>query len=238
MLVKASQEKGIDIHVKTPVRSVEKTADGCVVYAGSDGAQRFEADLVAHGAGRVPNIDGLELPQGNITLDDRRIVVNDYLQSVSNPSVYIAGDVNSGGIPLTPVASMEADVVIQNLLQGNSATPDYTAVPSIVFTSPMLASAGLTEQEADKQGIPYSVTFQDTSPWSTTQRLGLKYSALKVLIHKDTNTAIGAHLLGHSVDEDINLYALMIRAQIGLETIADTVWAYPTVFDYHVDALV
>jgi glutathione reductase (NADPH) len=102
----------------------------------------------------------------------------------------------------------------------------------------MLASVGLTEQEADEQEIPYTVIFQDTSSWSTTRRLGLKYSALKVLVHKDTNTVVGAHLLGHSVDEDINLYALMIRAQIGLETIADTVWAYPTVFDYHVDAIV
>jgi glutathione reductase (NADPH) len=238
MLMEASQEKGIDIHVKTPVKSVEKTPDGFVVHAGSDGEQKFEADLVAHGAGRVSNIDGLELAQGNVTLDDRRIVINEYLQSVSNPAVYIAGDVNAQGIPLTPVASMEADVVIQNLLEGNSAIPNYTGVPSIVFTSPMLASAGLTEQEADEQDIPYTVIFQNTSTWSTTQRLGLKYSALKVLVHKDTHTVVGAHLLGHGVDEDINLYALLIRVQIGLQTIADTVWAYPTVFDYHVDAMV
>ncbi|MBD3307893.1 NAD(P)/FAD-dependent oxidoreductase [candidate division KSB3 bacterium] len=238
MLLQASREKGIDIHLETPVASIEKHGETFMVRAGNDGAQTFEVERVIHGAGRVPNLDGLDLEAGGIQTDGRQIVVNSYLQSVSNPAVYIAGDVNASGIPLTPVASMEAGVVVTNLLEGNSAQPDYTGVPSVLFTSPPLASAGMTEDAAQQAGRAYEVVFQDTSSENSTRRLGLHYSGLKVLIEKETHHIIGAHLLGHNVDEVINIFTLLIRAELDVSALKETVWAFPTVFDYHVDAIV
>jgi glutathione reductase (NADPH) len=66
----------------------------------------------------------------------------------------------------------------------------------------------------------------------------LHYSGLKVLIDKETNHIIGAHLLGHNVDEVINIFTLLIRAELDVSVLKETVWAFPTVFDYHVDAIV
>jgi glutathione reductase (NADPH) len=79
----------------------------------------------------------------------RGVKVNEYLQSVSNPAVYAAGDVAaSGGSPLTPVASYDGGIVAKNLIKGNTFKSNYTGLPSVVFTIPPLASVGMQEQEA------------------------------------------------------------------------------------------
>jgi glutathione reductase (NADPH) len=69
----------------------------------------FEADLVVHAAGRVPNLGSLDLDRVGVAVKDGRLQLNDYLQSVSNPAVYAAGDAASSGPPLTPVSSHDAN---------------------------------------------------------------------------------------------------------------------------------
>jgi glutathione reductase (NADPH) len=79
-----------------------------------------------HGAGRVPEIEDLDLEKAGVEYQKRGVTVNEYLQSVSNAAVYAAGDAAAtGGPPLTPVASMEGRVVAANLLEGNHHGPNY-----------------------------------------------------------------------------------------------------------------
>ncbi|MBA2689112.1 MAG: NAD(P)/FAD-dependent oxidoreductase, partial [Gemmatimonadaceae bacterium] len=99
------------------------------------GEKIVEADLVVHGAGRVPNTARLGTVAGNVRLDAHgAIEVNEFLQSVTNPRVYAAGDVvlPSGSLPLTPVGSHEGAIVASNLLHGNHKKPDYRGIPSVV----------------------------------------------------------------------------------------------------------
>ena len=154
-LVQRSRDIGIDVQLGRTVKKIETLSDGklLVVHSSSNVSdtsiptteekmisdeQIKEADLVVHGAGRIPNIEGLNLIAGNIEhTDGRGIKVNEYLQSVSNPSVYAAGDVaDSGGLPLTPVASYEGGIVANNLINGNTLKSNYTGLPSVVFTIP------------------------------------------------------------------------------------------------------
>jgi pyruvate/2-oxoglutarate dehydrogenase complex dihydrolipoamide dehydrogenase (E3) component len=97
----------------------------------------FQTDMVVHAAGRVPEIKDLNLDAAGIEWEKRGVRVNEFLQSVSIPAVYAAGDAAaSGGPPLAPVASYEGLIVATNLLKGNHQRPNYAGVPSVVFTIP------------------------------------------------------------------------------------------------------
>ena len=116
VLLQKSQDIGIDIKLNAPVNKIEKVteySEGFLIYFSNndkDGKiDTIKADLVVHGAGRVPNLSNLNLDVGNIKYDSKKgVSVNEYLQSISNSSVYSAGDVSdTQGLPLTPVASYE-----------------------------------------------------------------------------------------------------------------------------------
>lgn len=185
--------------------------------------------MVVHGAGRVPEIDDLDLATAGVESGRRGVLVNEFLQSVSNSRVYAAGDAaDTAGYPLTPVAALEGRVVAENLLDGNKVQPDYAGTPTVAFTLPPIAAVGLSEEKARKRGLKFSVNSQDTSGWYSSRRVGEKYSASKVLVQADTGRILGAHLLGPSADELINIFALAIRRGLTADDLKDTIFAYPT----------
>jgi glutathione reductase (NADPH) len=129
-LMEKFAEIGVDVRTNTAVEAIEGADAGFRVRAGA-GSQTVsvEADLVVHAAGRVPDIDSLNLAAGNVAVENHRLVLNDFLQSVSNAIVYAAGDAAAKGPPLTPVSSHDGRVVATNLLEGNKHRPDYRGVP-------------------------------------------------------------------------------------------------------------
>lgn len=229
-LVQATRSLGIEVNLGATVESVRKGGERFIVTASTaDSSETFEADMVVHGAGRVPDIDDIDLEIANVERDKKGIVVNEYLQSASNPAVYAAGDAaHSGGLPLTPVATMQGHIVASNLLKGNHRQPDYSGIPTTVFTVPPLSSVGLREDEAEKQGLKFNVKYEDTSEWYSSRRVALKYSAYKTLVEKDTDRILGAHLLGAHADEVINIFALAIRNGLKAKDLKTMVYSYPT----------
>jgi glutathione reductase (NADPH) len=220
----------IDLRLATEVRRVEPV-NGRLRVAGSaeSGEVVVEADLVVHGAGRVPDLQELDLDAGGVKYSRDGITVNEYLQSVSNPKVYAAGDcADSKGPPLTPVASYEGRVVAANLLEGNHTRAEYVAVPSVVFTIPPLARAGVDEDEARRQQLRFTVRYEETAEWHSSRRVGEQHSAFKVFVEDGTDRILGAHLLGPHADETINLFALAMRAGIPARQLRQMLWAYPT----------
>jgi glutathione reductase (NADPH) len=228
MLIKASFEAGIEIKTNTPVRSIEERSGEYLVHAGRDEDAVFEADMVGHGAGRTPELEDLHLEEAGVEYTQKGVVVNEYMQSVSNPAVYAAGDAATGGLPLTPVSVMEGGIVAKNLLEGNKTKADYTGIPSVVFTTPPLASVGLQEAEAEKEGLNFRVNYMDTSSWYSSKRIGLNHSGFKVLIENESNKLIGAHILGHNAEEVINLFAIAIRLNLNVDDIKKIILTYPT----------
>jgi glutathione reductase (NADPH) len=154
--------------------------------------------------------------------------VNQYLQSVSNPAVYAAGDAAASGPPLTPKAGQDSEVVAANLLEGNRRTPDYRAIPSAVFTVPSLAAVGHTEETARARGLRFRSRWEDTSSWLSSRRLGETASGYKVLVDERSGLVLGAHLLGPHAAEVINLFALAIRSDIPASELKKVLYAYPT----------
>lgn len=230
LLVERSRAVGIAFHENAQVEAVERGPDGLRVQVAVNGqTQHFTADLVVHGAGRVPAIDGLDLDAGSVRATKRGIEVNEYLQSSSNPAVYAAGDVAAtAGMPLTPVSSLEGKVVAANLLNGHHTTADYTGIPSAVFTIPALTRVGLLEAEAKAQGLDVEVKFTDMRGWFTVRRERETHAAAKVLIEKGSGRILGAHLLGPESTEVINLFALAMRSGLRVDALKNFVSAYPS----------
>ncbi len=155
--------------------------------------------------------------------------VNEYLQSVSNPAVYAAGDAAaSGGPPLTPVAGYEGGIVAANLLNGNMTTADYKGIPSVAFTVPPLAAVGLQEAAARQQGLRFRVHKEETSGWYSSRRIAEDHSGFKVLIEEETERILGAHLVGPHAEDTVNLFALAIRSGLTARDLKQTIFAYPT----------
>lgn len=229
-LVERSHAAGITIRTNARVERIAKSVSGYAVGAKIDGqSETLEADGVAHGAGRVPATEGLELERAGVQHGKRGIEVNEYLQSVTNPAVYAAGDVAAtDGPPLTPVASLEGAAVAANILEGNHATVDYRGIPSCVFTIPPLASVGLTAAAAKEQGVAFDCRATDMSGWYLTRRVGETHGAGKVLIDKSDGRILGAHLFGPECDEMINLFALAIRSGWSADHLKHILTAYPT----------
>ena len=229
-IVKSSRELGVDVQLGTEVVGVEKSSGQLIVQASASGQQRtFEADMVVHAAGRVPEIDDMNLDAAGVAWDNQGVKVNEFLQSVSNPAVYAAGDAAaSGGPPLTPVAGYEGIIVAANLLKGNSQKPNYLGIPTVVFAIPPLASVGLGESEARKQALKFRVKKEITSNWYSSRRVGEKYSGFKVLVEEDTDRILGAHLLGSEAEEVINLFGLAMRSGMRAADLKHMLYAYPT----------
>lgn len=229
LLEKHSQALGIEIINNSRVEGVVEES-GCfqVKVQGKQGTSKYDVDLVIHGAGRTPNIHELNLTVANVQADKAGILVNEYGQSISNTSVYAAGDVAKGGLALTPVASFEAHNVASNILHGNKKLITYPATPSVAFTIPHIASVGLTEEEANLQGIEYKVNDLKTSDWFNAKRIAEPYEGFKILVSPDGKRILGAHLLGHKADEVINLFTIAIQRELSPLDIKQMILAYPT----------
>lgn len=220
---------GIDVHTGTKVKAVDQTPTGYVVHAATTGGDvAFDADLVVHAAGRAPALAALDLDAAGIAIEHGRLVLNEHLQSVSNPSVYAAGDAAQVGPPLTPVSSHDAKVVAANLLQGNHRIPDYAGVPSVAFTVPPIAMVGLGEEQARKQGLKFRMQCRKASDWFTARQAAEPIYGFKVLVDEETDHILGAHLVGPHADQVINLFALAMRSRLTATDLKRTMFAYPT----------
>lgn len=230
-LFEKTQHLGAAIHLQAEVKAIEKSGGGLAVHAQVAGAEKtFDSDLVVHGAGRVPDVEGLNLAAAAVEADKQGIKVNDYLQSVSNSAVYAAGDAAaSGGPPLTPVAGYEGRIVASNLLEGDHVRARYVGIPTVAFTIPPLASVGLSEQSAREKGLQFRTHREITSSWYSSRRVAEDCSGFKVLIEDGTDRILGAHMLGPHAEEVINLFAFTIATNARAADLRDAIFAYPTV---------
>ena len=132
-LHRESERIGIRILTGADVKSVKLSGNRFEVRVEHAGRVRtMRADLVANGAGREPNLAGLDLTVAGIEHEGTRIIVDDNLRSVSNPHVYVAGDALWSSAQLSPVASYEGQIVGENLVNGAAHTPDYASIPAAV----------------------------------------------------------------------------------------------------------
>ena len=225
------ESERIGITIKTDVTVNEITeADGrvTVAYHHEGQSHTVTADRVVNGAGRVANVDTLDLDAGGIAHDGIRVETDEFLRSTSNPAVWVAGDALVTSPQLSPLATYEGRIVGQNIVDGPSATPDYAAAPSSVYTVPAIASVGLTEAEAVDRGLKVSVKTNDMTSWFSGKTYAETVAFAKVIIDDVTDQIVGVHLVGHQAEELIHLFALAMGNGITASRLRETLFAFPT----------
>jgi glutathione reductase (NADPH) len=205
-------------------------ADGKLrVIFGHDGDEHAtEADRVVNGAGRVANIDELDLSTGNVAHDHGRVAVDDCLRSVSNPRVYVCGDALATSPQLSPLATYEGDIVGRNIAEGQKHRPDYGGMATAVYTVPALAAVGLTEAAARQKGVNVDIHVNDMLGWLAAKTYAETVAWSKIIVDRTTDRIIGAHFVGYEGQELINVFGLAIKFGITAHQLKDHVYAYPT----------
>jgi len=222
-------EIGVDVRTGNAVTAIERSGDEYRVHVQTpQGEAIVPADLVVHAAGRVPDVAELNLSAANVAVAGGRLQLNDFLQSVSNPIVYAAGDAAAKGPPLTPVSSHDAKVAARNILEGNRHQPDYRGVPSVAFTLPPVAAVGLSESAARAQILKLRIKSAKVPHFYTARRVAEPLYGYKTLVDEDGGRILGAHLVGPHADEVINLFALAIRHDLSVNDLKSTIFGYPT----------
>jgi glutathione reductase (NADPH) len=229
ILWEATAELGIDLRTRAKVLKIEKKgASFTVTYETPTGIEAVDCDLVVHATGRVPNIDHLNLEAADVEHSRRGIKVSPFMRT-TNPAIFAAGDCADSGPNLTPVSANEGRIASKNLLAGKDEREvNYPPIPSVVFTLPQLASVGLSEAAARDKGLDFDIHFDKTAGWYSSLRVGARHTAYKVLVEKGTDKILGAHLIGPGAEEQINLFAMAMAADLTANRIKGLIFAYPS----------
>jgi glutathione reductase (NADPH) len=228
-LRKETERIGVTVHTGVNIQRIDRSGDRLRVIFDEGGSERaIEADRVVNGAGRIADVDSLDLPTGNVASDHGRLALDAHLRSTSNTSVYACGDAVATSAQLSPIATYEGRIVGSNIVDGPTHTPDYGSIPACVFTVPALASVGLTQSAAEERGLDVRAEVNDLRNWLSGRTYAESAAWVKVLVDKHTDRIIGAHILGHAGEELIHIFALAMKHGITAGDIKDLVYGFPT----------
>lgn len=228
-IARESERIGIELLTGVTVEEIAANGIQLEVRFQHDGENKsLVADRVVNGAGRIPDIAALDLDAGGVEVDGTRIKTDDHLRSTSNPDVYVAGDALWSSAQLSPVATYEGRLVGENIVNGDSRTPEYGHMPAGVYTVPALASVGLTEAEATDKGLSFAVKTNHMTGWRSARTHAETAAWSKVLVEDETGRILGAHIVGHGAEEVIHLLSFAMQHGIAAAQLKDAVYGYPT----------
>ena len=227
LLQNAFVREGIDLMLETAIRGVELRGRDRVILLEREGVQlEITVDAILVGAGRAPNVEGLDLEKAGIVYGRDGVAVNDFLQT-SNPRVYAAGDICSPH-KFTHTADAQARILIANaLFMGRQRTSALT-IPWCTYTDPEIAHVGMYERDAQAKGIGVTTL---TVPLTDVDRAlldGETDGFTRVHLKKGTDTILGATVVARHAGEMINELSLAMVGNLGLSAIGRTIHPYPT----------
>ena len=224
-----SERIGIRVRTAVSVKRIEKANGRLRVVFTHEGAEHAaEADRIVNGAGRVANVDTLDLAAGQVEHANGRVAIDRHLRSTSNPLVHVCGDAVPVSPQLSPIATYEGDIVGRNIVEGPKYSPDYASMATSVYTVPALAAVGLTETAARQKGLAVDVHVNDMLDWFSARTYAETVAWSKVIVERATDRILGAHFVGHAGQELVNIFGLAMRFGITASQIRENVYAYPT----------
>jgi pyruvate/2-oxoglutarate dehydrogenase complex dihydrolipoamide dehydrogenase (E3) component len=225
-------KEGIQLILESQIERVEKTSEGKIIYYIHQNKSEFViVDEILVGAGRSPNVEGLNLEAVGVEYNQRvGIKINDYLQT-TNPKIYSAGDVCMNW-KFTHAADAAARIVIKNIFfsplgWGRSKLSDLV-MPWVTYTDPEIAHVGLYVVEAEAKGLEINTI---TIPFNTVDRAmtdGETEGFVKILHKKGSDEILGATIVASHAGEMISEITTAIANKIGLSQLSSVIHPYPT----------
>jgi dihydrolipoamide dehydrogenase len=234
-LRKAFEARGVTIKTGSKAVSQRTTDDGVeVTLEGKDGAtETVVVDKVLVAIGRSPNGAGIGLEEIGVQVDARGYVgVNDHMQT-SVPHVYAIGDVARP--PLLAHKAMKEGLVAAEHAAGKPVAYD-TLVPSVIYTSPELASVGMTEAEAKEAGFDVRIGTLRIPILGRAVALGAKHGLVKLVGDAETDLLLGFHMVGPGAGDLVAEAALALEMGATIEDLALTQHAHPTISEAIMEA--
>ncbi|KUG09733.1 dihydrolipoyl dehydrogenase [Solirubrum puertoriconensis] len=201
-LERSFKKSGIDIMTNASVEKVDTSGAGCkVTIKTAKGEQQMEADIVLSAVGIQPNLENLGLEELGITVEKGRIKVDEYYRT-NVPGIYAIGDIVPGPA-LAHVASAEGITCVEAIAGHHPEPINYGNIPGCTYCYPEIASVGLTEEEARKQGYDVLVGKFPFSASGKASASGAKDGFVKVIFDKKYGEWLGAHMIGAGVTDMI-----------------------------------
>jgi len=223
LVVADLEKRGVTFIKHANVQAFETNGEHLQVRYGDQ--QTLATDWILDATGRVPNLADLDLAKAGVAFDKTGVLVNDHLQT-NVPTIYAAGDVISSTQPkLTPTATFESKYLMQ-LFSGQTTAPiDFPVIPSVVFTSPRIAQAGVTVAEAQERGL--TITENDlASYWY--YRIDAEPIAKSLQIHDQQGHLVGVTEVSEQAPAVINTLLPAIEFQFDRQQVARLVGLFPT----------
>jgi pyruvate/2-oxoglutarate dehydrogenase complex dihydrolipoamide dehydrogenase (E3) component len=221
---------GLTLKLGSTLERVDRTSSGKVLHFTYDGnPDCITVDEILVGAGRSPNVEGLNLAAVGVQHTAKGIQVNDYLQT-TNPKIYAAGDICMDW-QFTHAADAAARIVIKNMLFSpfglGRAKLSNLVMPWVTYTDPEIAHVGLYEAEAQAQGLAVQTIH---IPFSTVDRAIIdgETGFVKILHPANSDQILGATIVARHAGEMISEITLAMTTKKGLNAISGVIHAYPT----------
>lgn len=222
------RDEGVTVRCGLSYRCIRRTEAGIaldVTGGGGEGAITAEQVLIA--TGRSPNTQGLGLEGAGIELNRYCTIVTDEYLSTSRAGVYAAGDV-TGRDQYVYMAAYGAKLAAENGLNGNTRRYDSHAMPEVVFTDPQVASVGLTEAEARRQGFVVRAVRLDLDKVPRALAARDTRGLMKLIAEAETGRLLGAHILAPEGGDSIQTAVLAIKHRLTVTDLAETLFPYLT----------
>ncbi len=235
MLEKIFKKNGMDVRTGTKVAKLERKKNGAVLHLEGKGAGTVEVELVLVAIGLQCNSEIVAAnPKLGIKLGKRGgIEVNDRMETAV-PGIYAVGDVIDRTW-LAHGASSEGIVAATNCT-GGSKKMDYRVLPACNFTSPELASVGMTEKEAAAKGYSVKTGRFMFAGNGRAHSLGSTDGMIKIIGDAATDEILGVHILGPEAGEMIATAALAMSMEATVEEIVNTIHTHPTLSEVMLEA--
>jgi glutathione reductase (NADPH) len=223
-LPEALGAQGIALHPNSHAKKIEAHGDERILTLGE--GHRLTTDLVFFATGRAPATKGLGLEKIGVKTNDAGAVVVDQHLRTSMPHIYAMGDVTDR-LNLTPVATAEGHALADTLFGKHARTISLHNVPTAVFSTPPVATCGLTEEEAAAHG-PVDVYVSKFTPMRHTLTGRARKSMLKLVVDQASQKVVGAHMLGEDAPEIMQGLAIAIVMGATKADFDRTIGIHPT----------